>query len=98
MGDGAAKAKQAVDEDRVTSTFIRTPTRTPMPLVMLNVMIRDRDCVAGFLVTTDACAFESMNMQDFIDSNAQYMHISADECRQCTSSCGDVSLHVRKFT
>lgn len=75
------------------------PSRTQIPLVTPNAIAHERDAVAEFLIGTDAYAFESVNIQDFIETINQYARLSVEECRQRTSwHVKDVSLHVRQFT
>lgn len=56
------------------------PSRTKIPLVTPNAIAHQRDAVAEFLIGTDAYAFESVNIQDFIETITQYVHLSAERC------------------
>src|SRR4051794_5570863 len=64
----------------------RDPTRTHIPLVILYAIAHERDTVAELLIDTDAYAFESVNIQDFIETITQYVRLSAEECGQRTFS------------
>lgn len=64
----------------------RDPSRTHIPFVFLHAIAHERDAVVELLIGTDAHAFESVNIQDFIETITQYVRLSADECGQRTFS------------